>query len=340
MKDISAIVVTHNSEVEAGACLDSLKECGQLIVVDNASSDETLTVVRQRPAVEVLPNPGNAGFGAAVNQGRRIALGRYLLILNPDAVLETDCAPLMEACERHGIAAGCLTGPDGRPQAGFTVRRLPTPAVLSFEALGLNRIWPSNPLNSRYRYRDLDLTRPCRVEQPAAAFLMVRTDVFDALGGFDEDFWPVWFEDVDFCRRARDKGFEIAFVPSVRARHAGGHSVSKIPAKYHRMYWYGSLLRYAGKHYSSLAFRMVCGSVVLGSLFRWLAGSVRRPGSLRSDYRQVLRLAAASMASGRVVYPNTASPGEGSQTSCNPMLRTEVEASCRRYRPNAHLHVP
>ncbi len=340
MKDVSAIVVTYNSEAEAGACLDSLRDCGQVIVVDNASADETLSVVRQRPFADVFPNPGNTGFGAAVNQGRRAALGRYLLLLNPDAVLEGDCGPLIEACERYGIAAGCLTDSEGRPQSGFTVRRLPGPAALAFEALGLNRLWPSNPVNARYRYRDLDLTRACIVEQPAAAFLMVRADIFDALNGFDEEFWPVWFEDVDFCQRAHQRGYEIAFVPSVRARHSGGHSVSKMPAKYQRMCWYGSLLRYAGKHYNSLAFRIVCGSVVLGSLFRWFAGSFRRPGSFRSDHRQVIRLAAVSMAAGRLVYPNAASSGEGSQTNCDPILRTEVEASCRRHRPSAHLHVP
>ena len=313
MEDISAIVVTHNSEAEVGGCLDALRGCGQTLVVDNASSDGTVAQATRRSWVEVIANPDNRGFAAAVNQGARVALGRYLLILNPDAVLTTSCDDLMAACEESGIAAGCLTEDDGTAQVVFAVRRLPTVASLTFECLGLNAIWPRNPVNVRYRCLDLDLSRPCRVEQPAGAFLMVRRDVFRTLGGFDEQFWPIWYEDVDFCHRALTSGYSIEYRPAARARHSGGHSILSIQPKFKRIYWYGSLLKYTGKYHGAFVFRTVCGSIIVGSLARISAGMMRGRGDLKGEYLNVLRLAAASLLAGRFVYLAAEAQGDDSE---------------------------
>mgnify|MGYP000943001644 CR=1 FL=1 len=223
MRGVTAIIVTYNSEQEIGACLDALQnECSGTIVVDNASEDATLAEVRRRPWVTVVAQSENLGFAGAVNAGARLATGTHLLLMNPDAVLTAPLDPLVAACSQHGIAAGALTDADGRIQAGFTVRSLPTPAALVFECLGLNRFWPSNPVNRRYRRLDADLTKAAFVEQPAGAFLMIRRDVFDKLGGFDERFWPVWFEDVDFCRRALDRGYRIVYEPKSAVYHQKG----------------------------------------------------------------------------------------------------------------------
>ncbi len=303
MLDVSAIVVTHNSEGEIGGCLDSLRGCGQVVVVDNASADASAALAAKRAWVEVIANPDNRGFAAAVNQGARAALGRYLLLLNPDAVLTGSCEAMIEACERSGIAAGCLLDTVGEPQTGFAIRRLPTATALSFECLGLNAMWPGNPVNVRYRCLDLDLSHAATVEQPAGAFMMIRRDIFEKLGGFDERFWPVWYEDVDFCRRVKDAGYTIEYRPTAQARHLGAHSVRNIEPKYQRLYWYGSLLRYAGKHYRPLAFRTVCSSVVFGSLLRQLTGMLRPGGGPQGEYKKVLRLAVASLLAGRFVYP-------------------------------------
>jgi GT2 family glycosyltransferase len=85
----------------------------------------------------------------------------------------------------------------------------------------------------------------------------------------------VWFEDVDFCRRAVEAGYEIAYLPSVVARHEGGHSVGRIPARQRASYWCVSLLRYAAKHFRPWSFRGVCAAVVLSSIPRMVAGMIR-----------------------------------------------------------------
>jgi GT2 family glycosyltransferase len=260
------------------SCLDALAEMAPDVVatvVDNASADRTVELVRQRPGVRLLANLENRGFAGAANQGFAAAVGDPILLLNPDVRLRTPLTPLIEACREHGLAAGQLTAPDGRAQAGFTIRRFPTAASLALELLGINRLWPDNPANRRYRYLDRDLNREGPVEQPAGAFLMARRDVWERLGGFDQDFHPVWFEDVDFCHRAADAGHQAQYVPQVRAEHLGGHSVRKLPSARMEQYWYVSLLSYAAKHYRPWPYRGVCLAAVLSTVPRTVAGVVR-----------------------------------------------------------------
>ena len=273
-----AVIVTYNSEGVILSCLDALAEMApevSLTVVDNGSVDATLEQVRKRPGVKLVANRENRGFAEAANQGFGITAGDPVLLMNPDVQLRTSLTPLIDACREYGLAAGQLTGPDGRAQEGFTVRRLPTPASLIFELLGINRLWPGNPVNRQYRYLDRDLNQGGPVEQPAGAFLMARRDVWEHLGGLDESFHPIWFEDVDFCRRAADAGYRIEYVPQVRAEHLGGHSVRKLSPSNKQVYWYDSLVRYGAKHFRPWPYRGVCLAAVLSTVPRTVAGMFR-----------------------------------------------------------------
>jgi GT2 family glycosyltransferase len=251
-----AVIVTYNSADALAGCLAALREhtpATHAIIVDNASIDSTLAAAH---GAEVIANSGNRGFAAAANQGFRAATTDTVLLLNPDA-------------------GGRLTDPDGRTETGFTIRRFPTATVLALEFLGINRLWPSNPWNRSYRYLDRDLTQPGPADQPAGAFLLIRRDVWTRLGGFDEDFWPIWFEDVDFCRRAATAGFVAQYVPEVTACHSGGHSIKKINESSRQLYWYDSLLRYAGKHFGSYQYCLLCVAGAFGALPRMIVGIVR-----------------------------------------------------------------
>lgn len=295
MKRAGAVIVTFNSAAEIGPCLDAaLAHLENIVVVDNASHDRTREEVLRRPAVRWLPNSSNRGFAAAVNQGIQALDTPFVLLLNPDAELLTGISPLLEACSQPGVAAaaGKLVDGHNRPQVGFSVRRLPTGLSLGFEVLGLNRLWPGNPVNRRFRCRDLNHDAPAEVEQPAGAFLMIRREAWRAVGGFDEGFHPLWFEDVDFLKRLRDGGHRVVYVPSVVARHKGGQSVGKISCESQVIYWYASLLRYTLKHFGPAERRAICAATIVGSVPRMLMQVVltRSLEPVRA-YGRVIRLA-------------------------------------------------
>ena len=304
--DVGVVIVTHNSAEVIGACLDACSGF-DTVVVDNGSSDETLRQVRGRPWARMIENSGNAGFAAAVNQGVAAQDHAFILLLNPDVELiapaQNSIQALIAACsEPHtAIASGKLLDVNGRAQAGFNIRRFPTAPSLIFEVLGINRVWPRNPINRRYRYLDINLDETRDVEQPAGAMLMFRRSLWTELRGFDPQFHPLWYEDVDFCKRAADVGWNTRYLATVTARHLGGHSIRKLDWGCREVYWYASLLRYGSKHLRSWAFRGVSAAVVFGSILRVIGGVVsRRSFQPVAVYAKVIRLAAISLICGRV----------------------------------------
>ena len=121
---------------------------------------------------------------------------------------------------------------------------------------------------------------------------MIRHAVWRELGGFDETFYPLWFEDVDFCFRLCAKKYRVRFVPSAVAKHTGAHSIRKIPVEFRLFYWYGSLLRYAAKHCRPYARQLLCLAVVSGALARLVPEFVIHPGTkLLKLYGRIVRLA-------------------------------------------------
>jgi N-acetylglucosaminyl-diphospho-decaprenol L-rhamnosyltransferase len=271
-----------------------------VVVVDNASRDGTLEQISRLAGLKVIANSENRGFAAAVNQGVGTSDADFLLLLNPDVRLLTGLDQVVAASQEFGLAAGKLTDKAGNPQLGFTVRRLPGLAELLFELFGLNRLWPSNPVNRRYRCFDMDVSKAALVEQPAGAFLMFRRDVWQRLRGFDESFFPVWFEDVDFCRRALDSGYQIAYVPEVVGQHEGGHSVLSLSAGCRHLYWCDSLLTYAAKHFRSMEYRGLCIAVGISSVPRAVLGMIEeRSLSPAQACIRIIRLAGRRFFSSR-----------------------------------------
>ncbi len=305
MPRVAIVIVTWNSAGEIGDCLDSLADLPveefEVVVVDNASTDTTREQVASRHA-RLIANAGNAGFAAAVNQGVRATSAPLILLLNPDAKVVGGLDALATRFNEPttGVAGGLLLDESGSPQTGFMARNLPTPGVLIFEVLGINRLWPQNPLNWHYRCRGLDPMTPALVGQPAGAFLMFSRSVWENVGGFDERFYPVWFEDVDFCARVKSAGFSAWYVPMAVAKHTGAHSIRTLGLEYRERYWYGSLLRYAGKHYRSVSFRTVCVAVTVGAAFRAVFGIPRRgPKAVFAVYGSIAGLALGQLFSPR-----------------------------------------
>lgn len=271
----SLLIISHNSADCVDACLRAA--CGtdcRVIVIDNASTDGTLPAVRRAGSgIRFLANPQNVGFAAAVNQGLRSADTETVVILNPDVlVTRSSLDNLMRAFAdpRVGAAGGKLVHADASTDAGFTVRRFPTLASMLAEVLLLNRLWHGNPWNRRYRCLNMDYAKEQEVDQPAGACLAVRRAAFDDIGGFDENFFPVWFEDVDFCRRLQDRGWKILYRPDAVFTHAGGHSVSKLSFLDRQAFWYTNLLRYFAKHHAAWQLFSLRVGILFGLLLRSL----------------------------------------------------------------------
>jgi len=273
---VLAVVVAWNSAAHVARAVASIPPGARRLVVDNASSDGSAEEAR-RAGAEVLSPGRNLGFGPACNLGAAGAGPGHdaILLLNPDAELEGGEACLgallatLDSDPGLGAAAPAL---EGEGQEAFQLRRLPTLGSIAREALLVNRLWPGNRWLRSERYLDRRRDVPFDVEQPAAAALLVRRKAFEAVGGFDPSFVPAWFEDVDLCARLLESGYRIRFVPSARARHAGGSTLRSLPYDDFVPLYARNLLRYASRH----------GGAAFGALARLLsaAGALLRIGLL------------------------------------------------------------
>jgi len=276
----TVVIVTHNSGGCIRACLQALEPFTQwkVVLVDNNSTDDTIQEARKvRLEIRTLINSHNAGFAGAVNQAAKVAEGDFLVILNPDTIPTAGSLDKLAQAFRSdavGAAGGLLMGKDNLPEKGFTVRRFPSTGSMLAEILLLNRVWPGNPCNVHYRCLDLDYESYQEVDQPAGACLAVKRQAWETVNGFDDSFFPVWFEDVDFCRRLRDREWKIVYCPDAIFLHAGGHSINRLSFRDRQSYWYSNLLRYFRKHHSRSEVAALRLGITIGLLFRALLSSV------------------------------------------------------------------
>ena len=296
---VRAVVVSWNSGGLVGLSAASVPGPARVVVVDNASSDGSAAEA-ERAGAAVVRLPRNSGFGAACNRGAGEVAGlpaaEALLFLNPDAALvdgEASLAALLaelDADPRVGAVAPALEG-DG--QEAFQLRRLPTLGSLAREAFLVNRLFPGNRGFRRERYLDRDRSAPFDVEQPAAAALLVRRDLFERVGGFDPAYSPAWFEDVDLCAKILESGYRIRFVPAARASHVGGTTMRALPYDDYLPLYTRNLLRYLRRHAGPVPRALARLVLLAGALLRlallpFVRGDHARPEAARAYFR-VLR---------------------------------------------------
>lgn len=274
--DLSIAIVTWNSERWIDRCLRSIAAaCGNLayevIVYDNASSDATLGAIGDH-GIEVMRGATNDGFAAGVNRVVTRSSGRYCFLLNPDCELAPNALEiLVEFLDANPVvaaAAPLLSDEAGDSQREFQLRRLPSLGTLISEVFGIDKLFPANRMTARYRYRELELTHPQPVEQPAAAALLLRREVFAEVGPLDERFAPAWFEDVDYCQRLAAAGHTIFIVPAARARHFGGASLEHVPFAEFIALWYRNMWLYARKWLTPGQAEALRWAIVFGMLLR------------------------------------------------------------------------
>ncbi|MCF7885393.1 MAG: glycosyltransferase [Candidatus Marinimicrobia bacterium] len=273
--DISVIIVSYNVKEFLQQSLLSLKKTlknldSEIIVVDNASVDGSARIVKNEfPEINLIENERNSGFAKACNQGLEIAQGKYLLLLNPDTLLQEDTVPTMiRFFENHpeAGAAGCkILNADGTLQKACR-RSFPTPSVAIPKMLGLSRFFPKNKLFGKYNLTYKDPDELTEVDAVSGSFLMLRKEVYKKIGGLDEDYF-MYGEDLDFCYRIKDAGWKIYYVPDTQIVHYKGES-AKLASFDNLIVFYKAMGIFVNKHFSKGAYFFIDIFLKLGIVMR------------------------------------------------------------------------
>lgn len=245
MINATIIIVTYNHAAYIADCLHSLLALDpaphELIVVDNASRDATVNVVKEQfPDVRLVQTGANLGFGGGCNFGVRVTKADYIVLANPDLVVRPDwlmhlCEPL-DRWDHVGVAGGKLLYRDDRTiqHAGGEIR-LPL-------ALGHHR-GVGELDNGQY-----DVI--ANMEYVTGAAFATRRSVWEQLGGMDDEFFPAYYEEVDFCTRVRQAGLHVIYTPRAVATHIEGSSVGHGSPQYLRLF-HRNRLRYLFKYFNN-----------------------------------------------------------------------------------------
>jgi len=296
---VAIIIVTFQNAGQIADCLQSLIKAElarhiHLFLIDNASTDGTRGILNKTIAIlppsrfhiELISNDRNLGFTRAVNQGleRYSAIGDSkntpALFLNPDTILPLNSlAALLEKLYAHpeiGLIAPQLIYDDGRIQP--SCRRFPTQWNLFCELFGLSRLFPRSPWFNRWKMGDFDHRQAMEVDQPQGACLLARPEVIAQVGEWDERF-PIFFSDVDWCKRVWQRGWKIYFEPSVQIIHAQGVSVRQVRTtaicSSHVSFW-----RYLRKHENNWRgqfLNLIFGPLLIfAAIFRLISSRLNR----------------------------------------------------------------
>ena len=259
---VTIVIVSWNSSGVLEACLRSINgalgHCrDQIIVVDNASGDGSLQIANRLRSeitdLRVIAAGDNLGFARANNLAFEQARGDYLLLLNPDTVLKPlAISTLVDCAGEHGAA---IVGArhyhlDGRPQP--SVRGLPTVPALLLLLIKAHHVLPRLPVFTRYFAADFDYAITQPAPQVAGSCFLISRGAFQRLGPMDGRF-HVWFEEVDWCRRAHDQGLPVWYCAQARVNHHGGQSFGQIRSVRRQWIFNASLTRYLKKHHGMLA---------------------------------------------------------------------------------------
>lgn len=295
--DLSVVIVTWNSERWIGRCLEALPAACEgleyeVVVYDNGSRDTTARLI-DGEVTRLIASTSNDGFAAATNRGIAATSGRYVFMLNPDCELAPRALTILfDFLELHPDAAAAvplLTDEGGQSQREFQLRRMPALSTFVTQILAIDKVFPNNPWTRRYRYHDLDVEQhPVKVDQPAAAAMLLRRTVFDSVGPLDEQFSPAWFEDVDYCRRLAQAGHAIYVVPAAHGRHYGGSSLEHLGLARFLDLWYGNMWRYARKWFTPAEREALRWAIIAGMLLRFpaaIAGVAHREAGRRDALR-------------------------------------------------------
>jgi len=247
---LSIVIVSYNVRHYLDQCLQSVRNAigdmeTEVFVVDNASSDDTMSVLPQKfPWVSFTANEENVGFARANNQAIRQAAGQYILLLNPDTTVAShtlrEAVSFMDQHPKAGGSGVMMHNEDGT-KAPESRRAIPTPWVAALKMMGFS---------NRYYMSHLPWDQPCQIEAISGAFCLLRRKALDEVGLLDEDFF-MYGEDIDLSYRLLKGGWENWYLP-LPITHFKGRSTRKSDYRYVHVF-YQAMLIFFRKHYSHLS---------------------------------------------------------------------------------------
>jgi len=275
MPAVSVIIVSYKVRYYIEQCLNSVLRSvadAQLLVVDNNSDDGSVEYLRERfPQAEIIANDFNAGFGKANNMALAKATGRYVLFLNPDTVVAEHtipgCIEYMDAHPETGAVGVRMQHGNGR-FAMESRRSLPTPSVSFWHMTGLGKLFPKSKVFGKYHCTYLNKDQECPIDVVSGAYMFVRKEALDKVGGFDEAFF-MYGEDIDLSYRILQAGYQNRYLP-LPIVHYKGESTNKTSYRYAKVF-YDAMLIFFDKHFKrysrlfALLVRIVVGCRKIGT---------------------------------------------------------------------------
>lgn len=255
--DISVVIVSFNVSSFLDQTLATLQEAidnlaVEVFVVDNASADDSVAMVRRKyPWATLIETGDNLGFARANNRALERVQGEYVLLLNPDTVVGKDTLTTMKAfLDEHpeAGAAGCkVINPDGSLQLACR-RGFPTPGVAFYKMIGLSGLFPKSRTFGAYNLTYLDPEQTTEVDAISGSFMMLRKTALDRVGFLDETFF-MYGEDLDLCYRIKKDGWKIYYVPLTEIIHFKGESTKTVPTLKSVRDFYTAMRIFVWKHY-------------------------------------------------------------------------------------------
>lgn len=281
MTDISIIIVSWNARELLLKCLKSLDANKgvyrrEIIVVDNASSDRSTSAVREKfPDVLLIQNDRNEGFARANNIGIEKAGGEYIALVNSDIEVLDNCIDKLCDYLKQQPIAGAI-GPrilNSDKTLQISCRNLPSLWNIFCEAVGLNKLFSRSAFFSGEEMFFFNHNKTKTVEALSGCFLVVRREVIDQVGPMDDTFF-IYSEDVDWCKRIADAGWDIVFYPEAEAIHYGGGSSSNAPIRF-LIEQKRALLKYWKKHHGLSSQILIRVILTVHHLIRAIFGAVK-----------------------------------------------------------------
>jgi hypothetical protein len=277
--DLSIIIVNYNVKEFLQNLIHSIEKASariskEIIVVDNASDDGSIEFLKEKFAqIRLISNNSNLGFGKANNLGMKEAAGKYFLLINPDTIVAEDTFDKMiKFFEEHsdvGLAGCKILNPDGSLQLACR-RSFPGPWTSFTKVTGLSNLFPKSKLFARYNLTYLDENQTYEVDAISGSFMMLRKEVYEKVGGFDEQFF-MYGEDLDLCYRIQKAGFKVFYFHDTQIIHYKGESTKRSNIDEAKMF-YNAMHLFVKKHLSSslLVELILRSAIVVRSLFAFL----------------------------------------------------------------------